>query len=80
MKKYWKSLKEERNILHTRKIMLAKDTGHIWCRNCLKIPTEGTIERRLEVTVRRGRRCKRIQNYLKITRLSWKLKDVNTKL
>ena len=49
-------VKEERNILHT-----INRTGHILRRNCfLKHVTEGNIEGRIEITRRRGRRCKKL--------------------
>jgi hypothetical protein len=39
--------------------------GHILCRNCLlKHVIEGKIEGRIEVTARRGRRCKQLLDHL----------------
>jgi hypothetical protein len=54
-------VKEEKNIIHT--ITRRKDNciGHILGRNCLlKHITEENIGRRMEVTVRRGRRGKQV--------------------
>ena len=52
--------KKERNILHTTKRSSAKWIGYILRRNCLlKHVIEGKIEGRIQVTWRRGRRCKR---------------------
>jgi len=46
------------------------------CRNCLiKHIIEGKIEGRIEVTGRRGRRCKQLLDDLKEKRGFWKLKD-----
>jgi hypothetical protein len=54
-------VKNERNILQTRKIMMASWIGHTLRRNCLlKHVIEGKLEGRIEVTERRGRR----RNYL----------------
>jgi hypothetical protein len=54
-------VKEERNIVHTIKRRKANWIGHILRRNCLlKYVIEGMIEGRLEVTGRRGRRCKQV--------------------
>jgi hypothetical protein len=59
-------VKEERNILQTMKRRNANWIGHILRRNCLlKHVIEGKIERRIEVTERRVRRRKQIQDYLK---------------
>jgi hypothetical protein len=53
-------VKEERNILHTAKRRKANWLGHILRRNCrLKHVTVEKIEGRIQVTGRRGRRCKR---------------------
>jgi hypothetical protein len=49
----------EKNILQTIKRRNANCNGHILRRNCLlKHVIEGKIERRMEVTERRGRRHK----------------------
>ena len=50
-------VKEGRNIVHTVKGRYDNCIGHILCRNCfLKYVIEGEIEKRVEVTGRRGRR------------------------
>jgi hypothetical protein len=41
----------------------------------LKHVTEGQIERRVEVTGRRGRRCKQLMDDLKKKTRYWKLKE-----
>ena len=54
-------VKEERNILYTVKRRKANWIGHILCRNCLlEHVMEGKVEERMEVTGRRGRRCKQL--------------------
>jgi hypothetical protein len=69
-------VKEERNILHTIKRRKTKWIGHILCRKCpLKHVIEGRKERRIEVTRRRGRRCKQLLYDLKEKRGYWKLKE-----
>ena len=56
MKKYCRA-SEEGNIVHTTKRRKANRIGHILRRNCLlKYVIEGTVEGRIEVTRRRGRR------------------------
>jgi hypothetical protein len=53
--------KEEWNILHTVKRRKANWMGHIWRRNCLiKQAIERKVEERIEVTGKRGRRCKQL--------------------
>jgi hypothetical protein len=55
MKKYFKKVKEERNVLYTIKRKKSYWIGHIFCRNCpLKHVTEGQIDG----TGRRGTRRK----------------------
>jgi hypothetical protein len=50
--------------------------SHSLRRNCLlKHVIEGKIEGRVEVTGRRGRRCKQLMNYLKERKRFWKLKE-----
>jgi hypothetical protein len=67
---------KDRNILHTIKGRKGNWTGHILCRNCiLKYVIEGKIKGRIEVTVRRERRCKQLCDNLKETRGYWKLKE-----
>jgi hypothetical protein len=56
--------------------MKAKWIGHILRRNCLlKHVIEGKIEGRIDVTGRRGRRCKQILDELKETRACCELKE-----
>jgi hypothetical protein len=69
-------VKEERNILHAIKTRKANWIGHVLRRNCLlKHATEGKLESRIEVTVRRGRRHKQLLDILKEKRGYWKLKE-----
>jgi hypothetical protein len=69
-------VKEERNIVHTIKIRKANWIGHILRRNCLlKHVIEGKLERRMEITERRGRRRKQLLDGLKEKRRHWKLKE-----
>jgi hypothetical protein len=69
-------VKEERNILHTIKRRKANWIGHIVRRNCLlKHVIEGKLEGRIEMTRRRGRRCKQLLDDLKEKRRYWKLKE-----
>jgi hypothetical protein len=59
-------VKEERNILHTIRRRKANRFGHILCRDCLlKHVIEGKIEGRIQVTGRRGRKCKQLLDDLK---------------
>jgi hypothetical protein len=52
---------EERNILHEIRKRKVNWIGHILRRNCLlKEVIEGKIKGRIEVTRRRGRRCKKL--------------------
>jgi hypothetical protein len=54
-------IKEERNILRTTKRRKVNSVGDILCRNCLlKHGIERKVEGRIEVTGRRGRRCKKL--------------------
>jgi hypothetical protein len=69
-------VKEERNIVHTIKRRKANWIGHILRRNCLlKHAIEGKLEGRIEVTGRRGRRCKKLLDDLKEKRGYCKLKE-----
>jgi hypothetical protein len=71
-----KTVTEDGNILHTVNRRKANWIGHFLQRNCrLKHVTEGKIEGRLEVTERRGRRCKQLLDDLKGRTGSWKLKE-----
>jgi hypothetical protein len=59
-------VKEERNIVHTIKRRKANWIGHILRGNCLlKHVIEGKLEERIEMTGRRGRRCKQQPDDLK---------------
>jgi hypothetical protein len=59
-------VKEEGNILQTKKLRKANWIGHILRKNCLLIHvTEGKIEEKLEVIGRRGRRRKQPLDDLK---------------
>jgi len=59
-------VKGEINILQTRKSRKAKWIGHILHRHCLlNHIIEGTIERRVELNTRRGRRRKQLLGDLK---------------
>jgi hypothetical protein len=61
-------VKEERNIVHTIKRRKANWIGHILRRDCLlKHVIEGKILGRIEVTGRRGRRCKQLLDNRKAT-------------
>ena len=59
-------VKEDMNVVHTTEKRKANSIGHILRQNCLlKHVIEGKIEGRVEVTGRRGRRCKQQLNDLK---------------
>ena len=67
-------IKEVRNIVHTVNRRKANWIGHILRRNrLLKQTIEGKIEGSIEVTVRRGRRCRQLLDDLEETRGYWKL-------
>jgi hypothetical protein len=69
-------VKEERNIVHTIKSRKANWIGHILRRNCLlKHVSEGKLERRIEMTGRRGRRRKQLLDDLKEKGRYCKLKE-----
>jgi hypothetical protein len=54
-------VKEQRNILHEIGKWKANWTDHILCRNCLLHQIiEGKIKGGIEVTVRRGRICRKL--------------------
>jgi hypothetical protein len=58
--------KEQRYILHEISKGKANSIGHILCRNCLlQWVIEGKIKGGIEVTGRRGRRCKKLLDDLK---------------
>ena len=57
---------EQRNILHEIRKRKANWPGHILRRNCrLKQVTEGKIKGEMEVTKRRGGRCRKLLDDLK---------------
>jgi len=59
-------VKEQRNILHEISKQKAKWIGHILRRNCLRQRViERKIQRRIEVTGRRGRRRRKLLDDLK---------------
>jgi hypothetical protein len=59
-------VKEQWNILHEISKLKANWIGHILPRNCfLRQVIEGKIEGRIEVTGRRGRRRRKLLDYLK---------------
>jgi len=63
-------VKEERNVLHTIKRRKANRSGHILRGNFLiEHIIEGTVERKVEVTGRRGRRRKELLDDIKEIRL-----------
>jgi hypothetical protein len=69
-------VKEDRNILNAIKRRNVNWLGHILRRNCLtKHVIEGKLEGRIEMIVRRGRRCKQLLDDLKEKRRYWKLEE-----
>jgi hypothetical protein len=67
---------EERNILHEISKRKANWIGHILCRNCLlQWVIEGKIKGGIEVTGRRGRRCRKLLDDLKERRGYCHLKE-----
>jgi hypothetical protein len=59
-------IKEQGNILHEISKRKANWIGRILCRNCLlQRVIEGKIRGGIEVTGRRGRRCKKLLDDLK---------------
>jgi hypothetical protein len=69
-------VKEERNIVHTIKRRKANWIGHILRRKCLlKHVIEGTLEGRIGMTGRRGRRRKQLLDDLKENIRYCKLKE-----
>jgi hypothetical protein len=59
----------ERNVINTIKRKKADWIGHILRRNCLLIHAgEGKIDGRVNVTGRRGRRCKQLLDDFNETR------------
>jgi hypothetical protein len=70
--RYYVTVNEERNILHTIKRRKAKWTGHILRRNCL---LKHIIEGKLGRTGIRERRRKQMLDNLAETRRYWKLRQ-----
>jgi hypothetical protein len=69
-------VKEQRNILHEIRKMKVNWIGHILRRNCLlQRVIEGKIKGVIEVTGRRGRRCKKLLDDLKERRCYSHLKE-----
>jgi hypothetical protein len=57
---------KQRNILHEIRKQKANWIGHILRRNCLlQQVIEGKIKGGIDVTGRRGRRCRKLLNYFK---------------
>jgi hypothetical protein len=72
---FTKGTPSKRKILNTIKRRKANWIGHILHRNCLlKHVIEGKLEGRIEMTGRRGRRCKQLLDDLMENRRHWKLK------
>jgi hypothetical protein len=70
------TVKEERNILHTVKGRKVNWIRHILRRNCLLNHfIDDTVERRIEVMVRRGRRRKLLLDNLKERKGYCKMKE-----
>ena len=67
---------EQRNILHEIRKRKANWIGHILRRNCLlQQVIDGKIKEQVEVTRRRGRRCKKLLDDLKDGRGYCQLKE-----
>ena len=67
---------EQRNILHEMRKRKANWIGHILRRNCLlRQVIEGKIKGQIEVTIRRGRRRKKLLDDLKDRRGYCRLKE-----
>ena len=60
-------VKEQRNILHEIRKREANSIGHILRRNCLlQRVIEGKINEGIELTARRGRRCRNLLDDLNL--------------
>jgi hypothetical protein len=69
-------VKEQRNILHEISKRKANWIDHILRRNCLlRQVIEGKIKGVIEVTGRRGRKCRKLLDDLKERRGYWHLKE-----
>ena len=76
----WQRVKEERNILQKTERRKAKWISHILRRNCLlKLVIEGKIEEKIEVTGRRGRRRKKLLDYLQVKEQILEIERQNTR-
>ena len=72
----WRCVNEQRNILHELRKRKANWIGHILRRNCLlQQVIEGKLKGQIEVTRRRGRRCKKLLDDLKDRRGYCQLKE-----
>jgi hypothetical protein len=70
------TVKEQRNILHEISKWKANWIGHILCRDCfLRQVIEGKIKGRVELTGRRGKRCRKLLDDLKERRGYCHLKE-----
>ena len=70
------TVKEQRNILHEILKRKANWIGHILSRNCLlQWVAEGKIQGGIEVTGRKGRRCRKLLDDLKERRRYSHLKE-----
>jgi len=66
---YYLRVNEQRNILHEISKQKANWIGHILRRNCLlQRVTEGKIKGGIEVTGRRGRKCRKLLDDLRVRR------------
>ena len=68
--------KEDRNVLHTIKRRKGNWISHMFRNGLLEQVVEGKVEGRREITGRRGRRRKQLQDDVKEMRRYWKLKEV----
>jgi hypothetical protein len=69
-------VKEERNIIHAIERMKVNWIGHVLRRNCL---LKHTVERKIEVTVRQGRRRKQLLNDFKEASVYGKIERGSTR-
>ena len=65
-------VKKGRNIVHTIRQRKAKWICHIFRGNCF---LKHAIEGKIQGTIRRGRTCKQVLDYLKEKRRYWRLKE-----
>jgi hypothetical protein len=72
----WQRAKKKKNILHTIKMRKVDLIGYTLRRNCLlKHAIKGNLEKRMEVTRRRGIRRTQLLDDRKQTIWYWKLKE-----